>query len=73
MGKVMGMIPGMSELTKQMDMGEGEVERQMGRMQAIYDSMNRKERQQPRYARRPAPAAHRQRRRRRTSAKSASS
>jgi len=47
MGKVMGMIPGMSELTKQLGQGEGEVEEQMGRMRAIYDSMNRKERKNP--------------------------
>src|SRR5438046_4530933 len=47
MGKVMGMIPGMSELTKQLGHdGEG-VEHQMGRMRAIYDSMTRKERQKP--------------------------
>jgi len=45
MGKVMGMIPGMSELTKNMGMNEGDVEGQMGRMRAIYDSMNKKERQ----------------------------
>src|SRR5829696_4911269 len=44
MGKVMGMIPGMSEMSKQMNMGEGEVERQMGQMRAIYDSMNKAER-----------------------------
>jgi signal recognition particle subunit SRP54 len=47
MGKVMGMIPGMSEMSKQMNMGEGEVEKQMGRMRAIYDSMNKKERKNP--------------------------
>ena len=47
MGKVMGMIPGMSEMSKQMNMGEGEVEKQMGRMRAIYDSMNKKERNNP--------------------------
>jgi signal recognition particle subunit SRP54 len=47
MGKVMGMIPGMSELTKQLGQGEGEIEGQMGRMRAIYDSMNRKERKNP--------------------------
>lgn len=47
MGKVMGMIPGMSEMSKQMNMGEGEVEKQMGRMRAIYDSMNKKERHNP--------------------------
>jgi signal recognition particle subunit SRP54 len=44
MGKVMGMIPGMSELSKQANMGEGDVERQMGRMRAIYESMTKKER-----------------------------
>jgi signal recognition particle subunit SRP54 len=47
MGKVMGMIPGMSEMSKQMNMGEGEVEKQMGRMRAIYDSMSKKERKKP--------------------------
>ncbi|MGH7178251.1 MAG: signal recognition particle protein, partial [Tepidisphaeraceae bacterium] len=47
MGKVMGMIPGMSELTKQMGQDDGDVEQQMGRMRAIYDSMSRKERQNP--------------------------
>src|SRR5687768_8098075 len=47
MGKIMGMIPGMSELTKQVNMdGEG-VEQQMGRMRAMYDSMNRAERKNP--------------------------
>src|SRR5439155_2619076 len=47
MGKVMGMIPGMSEMTKQMNMGEGEVETQMGHMRASYDSMDQKERRKP--------------------------
>jgi signal recognition particle subunit SRP54 len=47
MGKVMGMIPGMSEMSKNMNMGEGDVEKQMGRMRAIYDSMNKKERRNP--------------------------
>ena len=47
MGKVMGMIPGMSELTKQVGMGGEDVEKQMKRMRAIYDSMNRKERNDP--------------------------
>ncbi len=47
MGKVMGMIPGMSELTKTIGQdGEG-VEGQMARMKAIYDSMSRKERAKP--------------------------
>jgi signal recognition particle subunit SRP54 len=47
MNKVMGMIPGMSEMTKQMNMPEGEVEGQMGRMQAIYNSMSKRERAKP--------------------------
>src|SRR6185436_4694877 len=47
MQKVMGMIPGMSEMSKQMNMGEGDVEKQMGRMRAIYDSMSKKERKNP--------------------------
>jgi signal recognition particle subunit SRP54 len=46
MDKVIGMIPGMGELTKQMGQG-GDVEGQMGRMRAIYDSMNRHERKNP--------------------------
>jgi signal recognition particle subunit SRP54 len=44
MGKVMSMIPGMSELSKQVNMGEGDVEKQMGTMRAIYDSMTKQER-----------------------------
>ncbi|HVT88645.1 MAG TPA: hypothetical protein VHD56_07335, partial [Tepidisphaeraceae bacterium] len=47
MGKIMGMIPGMSEMTKQMQMGEGEVETEMVHMRAIYDSMTRQERKKP--------------------------
>src|SRR5688572_28990855 len=47
MSKVMGMIPGMSEMTKQMNMGEGDVEGQMGRMKAIYNSMSKRERLKP--------------------------
>jgi signal recognition particle subunit SRP54 len=47
MSKVMGMIPGMSQMTKQMNMGEGDVEQQMAHMKAIYDSMNLKERKNP--------------------------
>jgi signal recognition particle subunit SRP54 len=47
MGKVMGMIPGMSELTKQIGMGEGDVDKQMVRMRAIYDSMSKRERAKP--------------------------
>jgi signal recognition particle subunit SRP54 len=47
MGKIMGMIPGMSELTKQVGQNEGMVETQMNRMQAIYNSMTRAERKKP--------------------------
>src|SRR6185437_7011980 len=47
MSKVMGMIPGMSQLTQQLNMGDGDMEKQMGRMRAIYDSMTRKERNKP--------------------------
>ncbi|HEX8522157.1 MAG TPA: signal recognition particle protein [Tepidisphaeraceae bacterium] len=47
MSKVMGMIPGMSELTKQVNMNDGDVEGQMKRMRAIYDSMNKRERKNP--------------------------
>ncbi len=47
MSKVMGMIPGMNEMAKQSAMGDGDVERQMGRMKAIYNSMNRRERVKP--------------------------
>jgi signal recognition particle subunit SRP54 len=47
MNKIMGMIPGMSELSKTMNMGEGDVEKQMGRMHAIYNSMNKIERKKP--------------------------
>lgn len=45
--KIMGMIPGMSELTKQANLGGEQVETQMTRMRAIYDSMSRGERRNP--------------------------
>jgi signal recognition particle subunit SRP54 len=47
MSKLVGMIPGMSQMTKQLNMNEGDVERQMGRMKAIYHSMNTRERKNP--------------------------
>jgi signal recognition particle subunit SRP54 len=47
MSKIMGMIPGMSELTRQVNMGGDEVEKQMARMRAMYDSMTREERKNP--------------------------
>jgi signal recognition particle subunit SRP54 len=46
-GKVMGMIPGMGDLTKSVNMNDSDVERQMGHMRAIYDSMTRQERKKP--------------------------
>ncbi|HSZ55334.1 MAG TPA: signal recognition particle protein [Tepidisphaeraceae bacterium] len=46
MSKVIGMIPGMSEMTKQLG-GDGVVEEQIVNMRAIYDSMNKKERAKP--------------------------
>jgi signal recognition particle subunit SRP54 len=47
MGKIMGMIPGMSDLTKQIGQNEGAVETQMNRMQAMYNSMTKAERKKP--------------------------
>jgi signal recognition particle subunit SRP54 len=44
MSKVLGMLPGMSELSKQTGTGEADIEKQMGRMRAIYDSMTKEER-----------------------------
>jgi len=44
MSRVMEMIPGMSQMTKNMNMADGDVEAQMGTMTAIYNSMNKKER-----------------------------
>ncbi|MGA2230386.1 MAG: signal recognition particle protein [Tepidisphaeraceae bacterium] len=46
-GKVMGMIPGMSQLSQQMGMNDGDVEGQMKHMRAMYDSMTREERKNP--------------------------
>jgi signal recognition particle subunit SRP54 len=47
MGKIMGMIPGMSEMTKAIGQNEGAVEGQMNRMQAMYNSMTKAERKKP--------------------------
>ena len=43
-GRVMGMVPGMSELTKSMGMNEDDVERQLAHMWGMYDSMTDAER-----------------------------
>jgi signal recognition particle subunit SRP54 len=45
MSKVMGMIPGVSQMAGMM--GDGEMDGKMTRMRAIYDSMNLKERKKP--------------------------
>jgi signal recognition particle subunit SRP54 len=47
MGKVMGMIPGMGDMMKQVNMKEGDIERSLGRMRAMYDSMTVAERKKP--------------------------
>jgi signal recognition particle subunit SRP54 len=47
MGKIMGMIPGMSELTKVVGQNEGAIDTQMNRMHAMYNSMTREERKKP--------------------------
>jgi signal recognition particle GTPase len=47
MGKVMGMIPGMREMMEQVKMTEGEIERSLRRMRAMYDSMTPGERARP--------------------------
>ena len=46
MSKVIGMIPGMSAMTRKIG-GDGVVEKQTVAMRAIYDSMNKKERAEP--------------------------
>ena len=47
MGQLMQLIPGMSQLSSQLNMKGEDVENQMGRMQAIYNSMTKKERLKP--------------------------
>src|SRR3954465_10864050 len=47
MGKVMGMIPGMKDMLKQVNMQEGDIERSLNRMRAMYDSMTPAERKKP--------------------------
>src|SRR3954452_15759599 len=47
MGKVMGMIPGMGEMMKQVNMKDGDIERSLKRMQAMYQSMTIAERKKP--------------------------
>jgi signal recognition particle subunit SRP54 len=47
MTKIMGMVPGMSQITKQLNLNDGLLEGQMRKMRAIYDSMTRVERGKP--------------------------
>jgi signal recognition particle subunit SRP54 len=47
MDRVLGMLPGMGGMMKQMNMGGQDIENQMGRMHAIYNSMSHKERLNP--------------------------
>ena len=47
MSKVMGMIPGMGDLAKASSMAGPEMEKMMGRMRAMYDSMTPEERRRP--------------------------
>ncbi len=47
MGKVMGMIPGMGDLIKQINMTEGDIEKALVTMCAMYDSMTPSERSDP--------------------------
>lgn len=47
MGKVLGMIPGMSEMAKNANMAGDAVEGSMKRMQAMFDSMTPGERKKP--------------------------
>jgi signal recognition particle subunit SRP54 len=47
MGKIMGLIPGMRRMIKQINLAEDDVEKQMQMMQAVYHSMTRQERENP--------------------------
>lgn len=45
MTKIMGMVPGMGQLTRDLNLNDGMMEGQMKRMRAIYDSMTPAERE----------------------------
>jgi signal recognition particle GTPase len=47
MGKIMGMIPGMGDMMKQVNMKEGDIEKALAAMSAIYNSMTPSERSDP--------------------------
>lgn len=44
LGRVMNMLPGMGELSRNLDLKDGDMEKQVVKMQAIYQSMNKAER-----------------------------
>ena len=46
-GKIMGMIPGMSDLAKGAMMNGGAIENQMKKIESIYNSMTKEERKRP--------------------------
>jgi len=47
MGGIMKLIPGMGQMMNNMKMQEGDIEKQMKRMRAMYDSMTAAERKKP--------------------------
>src|SRR3954464_12827726 len=47
MGKGMGMIPGMKAMLKQVNMQEGDIQRSLKRLRALYASMTPAERKKP--------------------------
>lgn len=47
MTKIMGMVPGMSQITRELQLNDGALENQMKRMRAIYNSMTLGEREKP--------------------------
>jgi signal recognition particle subunit SRP54 len=46
-GKIMGMLPGMGDMAKMANMSGGAIEQQMGKVEAIYNSMTKNERHDP--------------------------
>jgi signal recognition particle GTPase len=45
MGKLMGLIPGMQDMMKQVKLSESDIDRSLNRMRAVYNSMTRAERE----------------------------
>jgi signal recognition particle subunit SRP54 len=48
LGKVMGMIPGMSKLQLQADIDDEDIEKRIRKVEAIINSMTKEERENPR-------------------------